>query len=221
MNPAAPSEAVSTTPLQQLLSQGGIWSGRQTPEAFRQTISSGYPALDAELPGNGWQSGQVCEIWHQSLGQGELSLILPALAQLSQQPRWILWVGPPAWPCGPALAHAGVQVERMLLVHPRDYREAIWCMEEGLRSGHCSAVLGWPQEWHKSHIRRLQVVAAEQNTYCWLWPQTPFDPSGSPAALRLGVQRASLRQLQVECFKRRGSWPGKAFLVDLPDQVSA
>ncbi|WP_051219324.1 translesion DNA synthesis-associated protein ImuA [Oceanobacter kriegii] len=209
------NDPASHSVLDQVLDRGDVWQARRQPEFARKQVSSGFPELDAQLPGGGWQAGQLCEIYQQGLGTGELSLILPALAKLSQQPRWILWVAPPAIPYAPTLSQAGVNLKHILVVRPKSYKEAIWCLEEGLRSGHCSAVLGWLGEWHKQHIRRLQIAAADADSHCWVWPQTGFDASGSPAALRLGVQRLSARQLQVQCFKRRGSWPGKDFIVDI------
>ncbi|GGY43346.1 hypothetical protein GCM10011297_15150 [Bacterioplanes sanyensis] len=200
--------------LQHMLQQGQVWQAERP--SLIESVSSGYPALDETLPGGGWNLGAVHELYSHAPGQGELSLLLPALAQLSQQPRWIVWVGAPWMPNATALAMAGVNCERILLVHPKDYQQAMWSMEEALRSGHCSAVLGWPTQWHKAHIRRLQIAAAEQQALCWLWPQTPLDVSGSPAAIRLGVRRASHQQVEIECFKRRGGWPLAPFCIELP-----
>jgi len=203
--------------LEQVLQQGQVWQAQQHLPPQHQTISSGYTALDARLPNGGWQPGQVCEIYHQGGGVGELSIVIPALAKLSQQARWLLWVAPPAIPYAPALELAGVRSERILMVHPRSYKEAVWCMEEGLKSGHCSAVLGWLQEWDKQHIRRLQIAAADNRSHCWLWPQTGLDTSGSPAALRLEVARQQADTLQVTFHKRRGSWPCEPFNLHLSD----
>ncbi|WP_221801778.1 translesion DNA synthesis-associated protein ImuA [Oceanobacter mangrovi] len=210
----------TNTALSQVQDQGQVWQACRQPSLPGSVISSGFSELDQQLPAGGWQAGQLCEIYHQGLGSGEISLVLPALAELSQQPRWILWIAPPALPYAPALTLAGVNLKHILVVHPKSYQEAVWCMEEGLRSGHCSAVLGWLAEWHKPHIRRLQVAANDSRSHCWLWPQTGFDASGSPAALRLGVQRLSASQLQVQCFKRRGSWPGNPFNIDLTQSAS-
>ena len=140
--------------LQQVLQRGQVWSANDCPEKPHDVLASGFSQLDQYLPAHGWQPGQVCEIYAPP-GHGEVSLVLPALRQLSQQQRWMLWVAPPAIPYAPALHQSGIQLERILVVQSDDYQQALWCMEEGLRSGQCSAVLGWPQQWHKSHIRRF------------------------------------------------------------------
>ena len=212
---SAPSELPGLHPLMQ---KGHVWTAQQHSQPQRGVLPSGYAALDQQLPGGGWQSGQLCEIYHPAPGSGELSVIAPALAALSQQPRWILWVAPPAIPYAPALEQAGIQSQRILMVHPRSYQEAVWSMEEGLKSGHCSAVLGWLSEWDKQHIRRLQIACQEQHSHCWLWPQRSPDLSGSPAALRLQVSRTSASTLQLHFLKRRGAWPGTPFTLSIPPQ---
>jgi len=219
-------------PLDQVIASGQVWQGHNSHEytSPRPVISSGFTALNQALPAGGWQAGQVCEIYGANgpqSGCGEVSLILPALAQLSQQPRWILWVCSPhasrhrLLPQAVTLQQAGIDIRRVLLVHPKDEQQAMWSMEEGLKSGHCNAVLGWPGQLHKAHIRRLQLAASQHQSYCWLWPQTNFDPSGSPAALRLGVQRLSASEIEVECYKRRGLWPAQPFTLTLSQQAPA
>ena len=198
--------------LQQMVGQGQVWSANDCPEKPDNILSSGFADLNQYLPGGGWQPGQVCGIYAQP-GSAEVSLLLPALATLSQQAKWLLWVAPPAIPYAPALMNAGIDLEQVLVVHSQNYEQALWCMEEGLRSGQCSAVLGWPQQWHKQHIRRLQIAAQDSQSFCWLWPQTPFDASGSPAALRLKLQRQQ-QGLSLEFLKRRGSWPSRPFTLN-------
>jgi hypothetical protein len=198
--------------LQQMIGLGQVWSANDCPDESDNILSSGFTELNQYLPGGGWQPGQVCEIYAQP-GSAEVSLLLPALATLSQQAKWLLWVAPPAIPYAPTLMSAGVELKQILVVHSQSYEQALWCMEEGLRSGQCSAVLGWPQQWHKQHIRRLQIAAQDSQSFCWLWPQTPFDASGSPAALRLKLQRQR-QGLTLEFLKRRGSWPSSPFTLN-------
>lgn len=198
-----------------LLRKGKVWCAQQHQVPQTRTLSSGYPELDRQLPGGGWQAGQICEIYHPTPGSGELSVIAPALATLSQQPRWLLWVAPPAIPYAPALEQAGIDSERVLMVHPRTYQEAVWSIEEALKSGHCSAVLGWLSQWDKQHIRRLQIACQDSNSHCWLWPGRTPDMSGSPAPIRLQVRRNSSTSLELEFLKCRGSWPGTPFTLAL------
>jgi len=61
---------------------------RRQPEPGRRShvcsvVSSGFPELDAGLPGGGWPAGALTEILPAHEGIGELRLLGPALAGLS------------------------------------------------------------------------------------------------------------------------------------------
>ena len=81
-------------------------------------LASGHPALDARLPGGGWPASGLCEVLQAAPGVGELALVWPALARLSQRDRPIVLVAPPYRPhrsglgsgragTGPAAGHPG------------------------------------------------------------------------------------------------------------------
>jgi len=98
------------TAIARLLEHPAIWRGRSV--ARRDTVPTGYPALDARLPGGGWPQAALVEIMVPHLGGGELQLLLPVLAALSNQPvaRWCVWIAPPLEPYAPALAARGLSV---------------------------------------------------------------------------------------------------------------
>jgi len=202
--------------------RGQVWKGDQTPEfSSASVLDSGYSELNHELPARGWRAGQICEIYTQAAGCGEFSLLLPALAALSQQERWIMLVAPPAIPYAPALKMAGINTGRLLMVHPTNHKEALWCIEEGLRSGQCSAVLGWLKEVEPTSVRRIQLACEEQQNHCWLWPGSPAENKATAAPVRISVRRHSAREAAVRFIKRRGSWPGNEFILPLwPDNLN-
>ncbi|MEK9711729.1 MAG: translesion DNA synthesis-associated protein ImuA [Thalassolituus sp.] len=206
----------NTNTLGQHFLRGQVWRGDQIPELSRATVlDTGHPELNRELPAQGWRAGQVCEIYSQSAGCGEVSLLLPALAKLSQQERWIMLIAPPAIPYAPALSMAGINTRHLLMVHPANHKEALWCIEEGLRSGQCSAVLGWLNAIDNTSVRRIQLACEEQQNYCWLWPGQNAGHKASAAPLRMNVRRHSAREAAVQFIKRRGSWPSNEFLLPL------
>ena len=137
-----------------------------------------------------------------------MELLLPVLARLSGQSRWIVLVDPPFRPFAPGFAGHGVQLARLLWVRTRKRREAEcpWAMEQALRSAACSVVLGWPGiAMTRDAGRRLQLAAetAEALSYLFLPPAHAVQLSA--AALRLRVQRRG-GDLEVEVLKRRGGW---------------
>ena len=142
--------------LDQLLNaRHDLWRGREVSAATPAGLSTGFAALDALLPWRGWPPGALSEILNDRPGGG-LALLKPALARLSAEARWLLFLDPPFIPFAPALAASGVELTRLLVVGGG---EAAWAAEQGLRSGACSAVLVWGGRWRMPALRRLQLAA--------------------------------------------------------------
>jgi hypothetical protein len=172
----------SARSLLDLLQHPGIWRGRSV--ARTATLSTGYPALDEALPGGGWPRAGLIEILTPRFGRGELRLLTPALACLSTQapPRWLAWIAPPYEPYAPALAQAGLAVERQLVVRTET---TLWAMEQALASGACEAVLGWPRRAQPRSLRRLQLATERGRSLGILFRELTSAREVSPAELRL------------------------------------
>ncbi|HRP87680.1 MAG TPA: translesion DNA synthesis-associated protein ImuA, partial [Gammaproteobacteria bacterium] len=174
--------------LHTLLEDPRLWRagrrGRHWP-----TLPSGHPPLDALLPGGGWPADRLTEIAVERWGSGELALLMPLLARLSRADAagWVAWIAPPFLPYAPALAAAGVDLARLLLVRARDDAEALWATEQTLHSGACRLVLAWAGRADGRCLRRLQLAAESSRTALILFrpPTTLAVPS--PAALRLSL----------------------------------
>lgn len=163
-------------------------------------IASGRDELDALLPGHGWPLGAITEILAERSGVGEISLLLPALAQLAKQDRWLAFIGAPHIVYAPALVQAGIALHRCLMVTPRDDAGALWAGEQALRSGACAAVLLWSDGDDIAVLRRLQLAAETGNALCILYRPLALAQQASPAALRLAADG-----LGFEILKCRGS----------------
>lgn len=110
--------------LARLLEHPAIWRGRSAARA--EVVPTGFAAFDAALPGGGWPRTGLTEILVPRFGVGELSLLIPTLAALTQRPqaRWCAWVAPPLEPFAPALAAHGVVLEHVLVVRAGHQRAA-------------------------------------------------------------------------------------------------
>ncbi|HEX9179172.1 MAG TPA: translesion DNA synthesis-associated protein ImuA [Burkholderiales bacterium] len=169
--------------LQQVLQHPGIWRGNDLSRVELPSVPTGFPRLDAELPGGGWPRGALTEITFEGEGIGELSLLTPALAALSRDELWIVLVDPPHLPYAPALARAGVELSRLVLV--RGGTQTPWAAETALRSGSCAAVLAWPGTVNERELRKLQLAAEAGGSWGVYFLPASASPSTSPAALRL------------------------------------
>jgi hypothetical protein len=227
-----------------------LWRGQDGGSAAGAAIATGFDALDRYLPGGGWPLTGISEIFIERYGLGELRLLMPALAALSRRAvedkQWIVWVAPPFVPYAPALAHHGVDLSRILLVHPSsiskrgskkgsdpnkkrsdpkeaDSREALWAVEQVIRSQSSVAALAWVKTADVTALRRLQLGA---ETYrCWTVLFRPLAAIGqsSPAALRFKLSpvapavvadapRGSRAGINIEILKCRGRKP-RSFLL--------
>jgi len=201
-----------------LLQHGNLWRAGRTRDDRGGAVPTGFATLDPELPGGGWPRGALTEILFDRDGGGELGLVMPALAALSRQGRWIAWVAPPYVPYAPALVALGMDLSRNLLIHPRRQDEALWAVEQALRSGTCGAVLAWPRLCDPRALRRLQLAAEAGACLGLLFRPSGVRGQASPAALRIGAgpvrdTAGQGTRLQLRIHKRRGGGPADLSLA--------
>jgi len=185
--------------LDSLFNGGRVWKGRpaEPPASVHPT---GLAALDAVLPSGGWPEAALSEILMAKDGVGELQLVLPTLARLSAMGERIVLVAPPYTPYPHAWQNAGVDVRQLAVIQAQE-RDALWAVEQCLRSGSCGAVLCWPHKADDRALRRLQVAAETGQTLAFAWRALSEAVNPSPAALRLAVEA---RPAQVRVLKCRG-----------------
>lgn len=195
--------------VKRLLQHPGLWRADQLPEGA-ETLSSGFPELDAHLPGHGWPQSGLSEFMLETAGIGELRLLVPLLEALSRQERWLAWVNPPFIPYAPALSAAGIDIDKILLIHPKSHKDALWALERVSKSGSSSVVFAWLDEKQLTvnDTRRLQLAAKQGNTLTCLFRPEQAARMHSMAELRLKMKPVpATGEIAVEICKRRGGWP--------------
>lgn len=197
--------------LDPLLERPDVWRGPRMSRA-QPAIPSGHAALDALLPGGGWPLGALTEVCCAQPGMGEIGLLLPALAQLRESSRWLACVAPPHPLYAPALASAGIDIERCLVVEPPQpglrhaparAQQSLWAAEQLLRGGACGAVLLWWDGEDANALRRLQLAAESGQALAVLFRPETAAQRLSPAALRLRIDADGTFEI-VKC--RGGDW---------------
>jgi cell division inhibitor SulA/protein ImuA len=203
--------------IHQLLEQPSIWRANDALKRLEHRqgthIPTGFSTLDTILPGSGFPNAALTEILHEHHGVGELRLAMPALARLSRGGRWIALIAPPFIPYPPALAACGLDLSRVLVVHPDNHHQALWSVEQALRAGTCAAVLAWPKRCDDRSLRRLQLAAESGNSLGMLFREAKAAEQSSPAALRLRLDQAQNQRLDVGILKCRGA-PTQAIELD-------
>jgi hypothetical protein len=199
--------------LDSLLHRHRIWRGAG-PLSPLPAIPSGYPALDAELPGGGWPAGGLTEILAGRRGIGELELLLPSLAALTWAGRRVAWLAPPHLPYAPALAAAGVDLAHLVVISAPGRRDSLWAAEQVLRAGSCHALLAWLERASYDELRRLAIAAEAGGTWLALFRPPQSARESSPASLRLLLDPDG-DALGVRILKRRGPPPAGALSLQV------
>lgn len=220
-------------PLEALLRSATVWRAREKAEApAGPVVPTGWPALDAALPGGGWPLGTLLEVLLPRHGVGELRLLLPALRALDAgevempargaepdaglaevrageggtERRWIVWIAPPLAPYPPALGQSGVDPSRQLLVEAEATQDRLWAMEQALHSRSCNAVLAWLDAVDDRWLRRLKLAAEPGRSLAVLFRPIARREQASPATLRLALEPLP-DGLDVWVLKSRGGGP--------------
>jgi hypothetical protein len=199
--------------LEALLEHPALWRGAECARNA-PALATGFPALDQCLPGGGWPQGALSELLVSIAGSGEFSLLMPACARLTQAGRWVIFVAPPYIPYAPALANAGIDLSHLLLVRAESRKDALWALEQALKSQHCGAAIGWLDRSDDSSLRRLQLGCEQSGSCGFLFMPQAVARNASPAALRLGLAACDDGQLAVHVLKRRGGPLADSIRID-------
>ncbi|SEK96286.1 protein ImuA [Roseateles sp. YR242] len=181
-----------------------LWRGDAMGRSCNTAWSSGFPALDAELPDGGWPSRQITEILQPQFSLAEWRLIGPALREVVSDGAAVVLVGAPKRPHLPGLMHLGLGERQLVWIQAQATSERLWCTEQLIKSNAAGAVLAWLPQAAPEQLRRLQVLAQSFDGPVFLFRpiQARHDPS--PAPLRVAVDVDVDWQLQVTLLKRKG-----------------
>ena len=199
------------------LNHPALWRGNDFAQVATSSVPTGYAELDVHLPGSGWPTGVITEIHVERPGIGELQLVMPAAARLTQADRWQVMIAPPYLPYAPALAAQGVKLSRLMLIRPKTLVEQLWACEQALQSENCGTVMLWLDQTHaripENALRRLQLTAERRDVLAMLFRASRAS-SCTQATLRLHVSRQDGSTV-VRILKRRGGGIPAPVALDL------
>jgi len=185
-------------------------NGREGPPPRIEPSSS---TLDAILPGGGWQAGTIIELMPVCEGIGELRLLMPTLAQITQSERHVAMIAPPYIPFAPALLQHGLRLEHFWIIRAQTATDILWSAEQTLRCKSFGAVLTWPISIRDREVRRLQLAAEAGNSIGFVYRPPAAALESSPAAVRLRLEGATDGQLSIDVVKCRGARAGMRLAV--------
>ncbi|MBY4676933.1 cell division inhibitor SulA [Marinobacterium arenosum] len=106
-------------------------------------------------------AGKVTEIVLHDHDISQMPILLPLLAQLSRDQRWFVWVAPPKLLPKALLAEAGIDLSKVLLLHPSKQRSEYQLACQALAAGTCHAVVTWPGYLCDEQLKGLEAAASQ------------------------------------------------------------
>jgi len=196
-----------------------VWRASQMGASKTRAQPSGHACLDRELPNGGWPASVLIELLLSQNGIGELRLLAPTMAALTQAGKTVILLAPPHIPFAPALAELGLDLQHVLLIQTEKPMDRIWAVEQTLKSASFGALLCWLPQARPDHLRRLQLAAGNGEGLCFVFRPAAAQRESSPAPLRITCRASRCGEIEVDIIKRRGPVFGKPMV--LPLQVPA
>ncbi len=203
--------------LDKLLQRPDIWRIGQLPTSSRAAIRTGYPSLDHVLPAQGWDRGALTEILSNDQGIGELTLLIPAMRETTQNGGSVMLIAPPYLPFPAAWETQGVVLKHVVIIRAEG-QNLLWAAEQAARSGACVMVLAWAnnvrRDWNYAALRRLHVAADLGQSALILTRPAMALTEASPAPTRL-VASSQAGVLQLRIAKRRGALMAESIQISM------
>jgi len=147
----------------------------------KATISSGCSMLDSALPGGGYSPGTIVE-WVDGgerasrefgssrgfgssggFGNGSFYLALTAArCAMQDSNKYLVVIDSEESFYPPAALYMGIAMERVIVLRPPSFEDAMWAIDQSLRSSAVAAVVARLEKLSDLNARRFQL-AAEQN----------------------------------------------------------
>lgn len=177
----------------------GQWTQSET-----SLRSSGLPLID-DVTSGGFPEGAMTELFATHAGLGEVRLLLPVLSGF-RHVTWVLRSTSVFEPYAPALADAGLDLNRQLFTVPATPDEAFWCAEQAAASGETEAVVAWlnpaPHGRDAAGLARLAMAARANGVTIFAIRPAGMICTPSPAQLRLQLTPGPEGMTHVRAIRR-------------------
>jgi hypothetical protein len=220
-------------------------AGTRTDDASALS-STGIAALDALLPSGIFRAGMLVEWIVAGEGSGATRLALPMAHESLQAGGVLVVIDERREFYPPAAVRLGLDLDRTIVVQPRNHQETIWALEQALRCPGVAATLSWIKQLPDRSFRRLQLAAEHgarlglllrpaeaRHATTWAdlrWLVEPVQ-SGEEAStmqanfgqqapndvLSSGLSGTSGRRLRVELLHCREGTPGGVIHLEIDD----
>lgn len=190
--------------------------------------STGIDALDQLLPAGGLESGTLIEWLSEAEGGGATTLVLAVSARVLRAGGAVVVIDRQREFYPPAAARVGVPLERAVVIQPGNAADALWALEQSLRSRAVAVALARVEGVNDRACRRLQLAAEAGGSLGFLLRPIACRAAPSWAEARLLVRALPPRpkgrgeggwRLQIEVLQGRGGVEGKVAELELSDEA--
>jgi protein ImuA len=197
----------------------------EIPVRMDDALAFGVSDLDGRLAGGGLTRGALHEIAPSAPALAEdaaATLFLAGIAARASAKAPVLWALTRFDLYAPGLEQAGLPPDRLVFAQARDDRDVLALMEDALRHGGLSTVVGEARRINMTASRRLQLAAADSQTPALLLRrsrrlnQCPLaEPStattrwriGCAPSAPLGIPGVGRPRWRIELVRQRGGNP--------------
>jgi cell division inhibitor SulA len=110
----------------------------------------------------------ITEIIMRGEAWNNVQTLLPLLAQLSHDQRWLAWVAPPKLLPKAQLRAAGFDLDKIILLKPDAQHDTMSLAQQALKSGTCHAVISWFGTLADDQLNDLAQAAELGNSRAFL-----------------------------------------------------
>ena len=204
-----------------------------------RTVSAGCTALDNCLPNGGYRPGSVIEYLRTTSACGASYLAFQAAAQAlrSSEGGYLVVVDVQHQFYPPALPAHGIDLSRVIFVRPQSQSDAIWSIDQCLRTSAVAAVVADLEAIDDRTARRLQLAAeqgeglgflvrsiAARRRPSWAevqWVVRSQDKLASRQATQATGGLATHRRFQVQLTRVRGGKAGVQLQLEINSVTGA
>jgi len=184
--------------------QAALWRGNELGSQVTTVVSTGFTALDAELPGAGWPCHSLTEILQPQPTVAEWRLLAPAMRLVVARGGNIVVVGLPNSPHLPGLKYAGLDERHLVWIQAETPAERLWVTEQLVKTNAAGLLVSWLPQARQEQIRRLQVCAQACDGPVFLCRPTAAQHEPSAAPLRVHLRFGLDWELHIHVLKRKG-----------------
>jgi len=143
--------------------------------------------VDSILSFKAWPVGELSEI-RSKKEENILHLLLPLLSKLSSENRWITLISPPAHIDKKLFAYHGIDVSRVLLIHPKDAVDDTATMNKALKNGTSGIVIMWTDKLPMRFVAQWRKSVKQGNCRGVIVNHDPDEHCSPSVALALDVK---------------------------------